>query len=300
MSESTFDRRAVLKAAGAAAVGISAIAQAAAGRRKYVNVGVGSRSRMYLTAITKTFAKDNELVAICDTNPGRSTSPRKFVAPNGGKPEEIPGRRLRQDAQGDEAGLRHRHLPQASLRFACTGPTPPQPRGRSTAHLRHLWGLPQGPRPRRKRFLQRWDGHDHWHVFKLQEFSIHRINTDGQKARRWAQVPSRLLLPNVVTPTAYRSPTPPKPSGTRVAEHGSVNVKACVSVGWADKYGPGLANQSIKINRLPDGTYRVRVKTDPYNSFARPTTPTTTPPPTSGSRVTPSPRLERGHDSVGC
>ena len=36
-----------------------------------MNVGVGSRSRMYLTAITKTFARDNELVAICDTNQGR-------------------------------------------------------------------------------------------------------------------------------------------------------------------------------------------------------------------------------------
>jgi predicted dehydrogenase len=86
MSESTIDRRVLLKSAGAAAVGLSAIAQAAAGRRRYVNVGVGSRSRMYLTAITKTFAKENELVAICDTNPGRMDVALKFVAPNGGKP----------------------------------------------------------------------------------------------------------------------------------------------------------------------------------------------------------------------
>ena len=85
MSESTIDRRSLLKTAGAAAVGFSAIAQAAAGRRKYVNVGVGSRSRMYLTAITKTFAKDNELVAVCDTNPGRMDTALKFVASNGGK-----------------------------------------------------------------------------------------------------------------------------------------------------------------------------------------------------------------------
>ena len=50
MSDLTFDRRAMLKTAGAAAVGFSAIATGAAPRRKYVNVGVGSRSRMYLTA----------------------------------------------------------------------------------------------------------------------------------------------------------------------------------------------------------------------------------------------------------
>src|SRR5688572_7298887 len=86
MSESTIDRRSLLKTVGAAAVGFSAIAQAAAPRRKYANVGVGSRSRMYLAAITKTFAKDNELVAVCDTNPGRMDTALKFIAPNGGKP----------------------------------------------------------------------------------------------------------------------------------------------------------------------------------------------------------------------
>jgi predicted dehydrogenase len=82
MSELTFDRRSVLVGAGAAAAGLSGIVQAAAGRRKYVNVGVGSRSRMYLAAITKTFAKDNELVAICDTNPGRLDTALNFIRPN--------------------------------------------------------------------------------------------------------------------------------------------------------------------------------------------------------------------------
>ena len=79
MSELTFDRRAVLMGAGAAAAGLSGIVQAAAGRRKYVNVGVGSRSRMYLTAITQTFPKDNELVGICDTNPGRLDTALNFI-----------------------------------------------------------------------------------------------------------------------------------------------------------------------------------------------------------------------------
>jgi hypothetical protein len=47
-----------------------------------------------------------------------------------------------------------------------------------------------------------------------------------------------------------------------------VNVKAGISVGWADKYSAGLAKQWIKINGLPDGNYRVRVKTDPQDWFA--------------------------------
>src|SRR3954469_11746423 len=82
MSDLTFDRRAVLKGAGAAAVGFSTLAQAAAARRRYANVGVGSRSRMYLTAITRTFPKDNELVAVCDTNPGRLDTALNFIKPN--------------------------------------------------------------------------------------------------------------------------------------------------------------------------------------------------------------------------
>ena len=78
----------MLKTAGAAAVGLSAIATGATPRRKFVNVGLGSRSRMYLTAVTKTFAEGNELVGICDVNPGRLDVAAKFVAPNGGKPKK--------------------------------------------------------------------------------------------------------------------------------------------------------------------------------------------------------------------
>src|SRR5215213_5826077 len=88
MSELKLDRRSMLKTAGATAVGLSTIARAAAGRRKYVNVGVGSRSRMYLTAITKTFAVGNELVGICDVNAGRLDVAGRFVAPNGANPKK--------------------------------------------------------------------------------------------------------------------------------------------------------------------------------------------------------------------
>ena len=88
MSESTIDRRALLKTAGVAAVGFAASTYAAGSRRKFVNVGVGSRSRMYLTAITKTFAANNELVAVCDVNQGRLDTAARFVAPNGGKPKK--------------------------------------------------------------------------------------------------------------------------------------------------------------------------------------------------------------------
>src|SRR5688572_360714 len=97
MSEATIDRRALLKGAGAAAVGLSAIAQAAAGRRKYVIVGMGSRSRMYMTAITKTFPANNELVGVCDTNPGRLDAALRFIAPNQAKGGKAPKKYLAAD-----------------------------------------------------------------------------------------------------------------------------------------------------------------------------------------------------------
>src|SRR5687768_5453186 len=84
----TIQRRTVLKAAGFAAAGIAGGAIAAGRKRKLVNVGTGSRSRMYLTVVTKTFAEGNELVAICDTNPGRLDVAAAFVAPNGAKPKK--------------------------------------------------------------------------------------------------------------------------------------------------------------------------------------------------------------------
>jgi predicted dehydrogenase len=88
MSDQIIDRRALLKTAGVAAMGVATLGHAAARRRKYVIVGVGSRARMYLTAITKTFKEGNELVAICDTNPGRLDVALKFVAANGAKPRK--------------------------------------------------------------------------------------------------------------------------------------------------------------------------------------------------------------------
>ena len=81
------DRRTVLKSAGGlAALGLaSSVYAATAPRRRYAIVGVGSRSRMYQTAITRTFPANNELVAVCDTNPGRLALAAKTAVAAGGR-----------------------------------------------------------------------------------------------------------------------------------------------------------------------------------------------------------------------
>ena len=112
MSESTIRPARPVQDRGRRRRGISQPARTAAGsRRKFVNVGVGSRSRMYLTAITKTFAEGNELVGICDVNPGRLDVAAKFVAPNGGKPKKYLAADFDKMLKEPEARLRHRHLP---------------------------------------------------------------------------------------------------------------------------------------------------------------------------------------------
>ncbi len=67
-------RRDVMKglAAGAAAASMVDAAKAeAAARKRYVQVGVGSRARMYQQALWGTHKPHGDLVAVCDINPGR-------------------------------------------------------------------------------------------------------------------------------------------------------------------------------------------------------------------------------------
>ncbi len=82
------DRRTLLQsvAASGLALGLTARASAAGSKRRFVNVGLGSRSRMYLGALTKTFREGNELVGLCDINPGRLELAAKTVAADGVRP----------------------------------------------------------------------------------------------------------------------------------------------------------------------------------------------------------------------
>lgn len=80
------DRRTLIKSAGGLALGLASTVYAAAPpRKRFVIVGLGSRSRMYMRAITKGFADSNELVALCDNNAGRLAVAAKLVTAAGVK-----------------------------------------------------------------------------------------------------------------------------------------------------------------------------------------------------------------------
>jgi predicted dehydrogenase len=95
-SRGQMDRRTLIKSAGAAALGFTALAeganQAAATkgatkRRRFAIVGLGSRSLMYTKALTETYTDRNELVAMCDTNPGRLALRAQIVGKVGASPQ---------------------------------------------------------------------------------------------------------------------------------------------------------------------------------------------------------------------
>jgi predicted dehydrogenase len=86
-SPNAIDRRTLIQAAGGLALGLSSFAAAANKRHRYAIVGVGSRSRMYQKAITETYRDSNELVAICDSNPGRLRLAADIAAKVGAAPK---------------------------------------------------------------------------------------------------------------------------------------------------------------------------------------------------------------------
>src|SRR5688572_6957901 len=77
------NRRTVLQSAGAVAVSLSATSYAAASRKRFAIVGVGSRARMYLNAISGKFRDANELVAVVDNNAGRAALTVKSITATG-------------------------------------------------------------------------------------------------------------------------------------------------------------------------------------------------------------------------
>jgi len=70
----TMDRRTLIQSAGGLALGLAAsdaTVAATSPPRRFAIVGQGSRSQMYLSAITGKYRSGNELVALCDNNRGR-------------------------------------------------------------------------------------------------------------------------------------------------------------------------------------------------------------------------------------
>jgi hypothetical protein len=103
------------------------------------------------------------------------------------------------------------------------------------------------------------DGHDHWHVRDLQEWTIQNLN--AQVLARGAKT-GFCFWDNYdygATTSAYYHPF--TTDACEIAPDGTVPMG--LSVRWGDKYPSNIAFQYIDISGLPNGEYRVTVAADP-------------------------------------
>jgi hypothetical protein len=66
-------------------------------KKRYVQVGVGSRSEMYSYALVDYFKDTCELVGLCDSNPGRLKDRLHWVRKQGAAPRAYATRTVRPD-----------------------------------------------------------------------------------------------------------------------------------------------------------------------------------------------------------
>jgi len=112
------------------------------------------------------------------------------------------------------------------------------------------------------------DGHAHWHVYKLQQFTIRPTYPDGSYGGivgRGAKTGFCFFDNTKVNLGLPYAPQSPSYTGCGVAS--SLSIREGLSVGWGDKYGSNLAYQWIKINGLRDGLYRITVRADPGSDY---------------------------------
>jgi hypothetical protein len=103
------------------------------------------------------------------------------------------------------------------------------------------------------------DGHDHWHVRDLQEWTIQNLN--AQVLARGAKT-GFCFWDNYdygATTSAYYHPF--TTDACEIAPDGTVPMG--LSVRWGDRYPSNIAFQYIDISGLPNGEYRVTVAADP-------------------------------------
>jgi hypothetical protein len=109
------------------------------------------------------------------------------------------------------------------------------------------------------------DGHHHWHLQGLAKFTL--LRPDGSLAATSPKVgfcffdgsAYQLSLPGAPQQSVYQRAACGTPT--------SLEVRAGLSVGWADTYRYVVANQWIDVTGVPDGAYKVRVTADASGYF---------------------------------
>lgn len=109
------------------------------------------------------------------------------------------------------------------------------------------------------------DGHDHWHVRDLQEFTIAHLGTPESVLNRGAKSGFCFWDNYRYGSTAPAQYHPSTTSACEMTEAGTVPMG--LSVGWGDEYPSTIAFQYIDITGLPNGDYLVTLEADHHGEF---------------------------------
>ncbi|MGC9347738.1 MAG: hypothetical protein ACP5JG_06340, partial [Anaerolineae bacterium] len=63
-------------------------------KKRYAQVGLGGRSRMYTQGVVGTYADDAEMVGLCDINEGRLNLAMEAARAWGGNPKGYPSHKF--------------------------------------------------------------------------------------------------------------------------------------------------------------------------------------------------------------
>ena len=108
------------------------------------------------------------------------------------------------------------------------------------------------------------DGHNHWHVTNLEEYSLERLD-NGVKVGTGAKA-GYCFFDNVAHDLSLAG-APSSPYYTNCGTSDSLTLRTGLSVGWGDKYAWFLPGQYIDITGLTSGNYRLRAIADPLDWF---------------------------------
>jgi lysyl oxidase/fibronectin type III domain protein len=106
------------------------------------------------------------------------------------------------------------------------------------------------------------DGHNHWHVFGLQDFKLAFQATPNDRIATGVKT-GFCFWDNVNLSNAPRFYT----GATECHQQTDGTVPMGLSVNWGDKYPWNIAFQYIDISQLPNGNYCLTITADPRGEF---------------------------------
>jgi hypothetical protein len=111
------------------------------------------------------------------------------------------------------------------------------------------------------------DGHDHWHILKVQRYQLWRKDAPDGPIQRGQKIGFCFFDNANMRPNLPGHPTSEQYGGGGCGTSDSTTIQMGMSVGWGDVYPWEIAFQEIDITGLASGDYRVCVTIDPQRLF---------------------------------